>query len=801
MGEPILAIDYGTCSARAALAIEGRIELVREPASGSANWPASVFADGGNLIVGTLAERRKRIWPAAYRGEIKRDLARDVAVGLDGRGYPPRALVTAVISTLKAEAELQLNGGGSSGGGSNGAGGAGAGGGGGERLTRAVVTVPASYDPSGPLRRIMIAAAEAAGFVDVDLLAEPLAAAWSPLDGTQPEPGTLMLVYDLGGGTFEGALIEVGADGRHEMLSHSALHDCGGRDLDQILFDEILGLYGPGLEPLLNPPGSGEMYQTTASRTRHELLDFARAVKHQLSDIASVEDVFSPAGLLVSMRRDRFTQLASPTLARTMACCQHLLEAGGYGPEKLGGVLSVGGSAHIPVVTDILTGRLGVGTAWPTTQIYTPVDPELAVVLGAAAWASSVSTRRTTAARPNPVLVPARWDIPGARATMVRWLVEPGERYDAGAVLARVRLTDGSLFDLAMDAPGSLLHTHAEPGTPVRDADWLATTLPSGPAPLLGATGAGGGADLRGFERSTRPSHQVEVTARATLKGHERDVTSAAFSPDGHWLATTSKDGTRLWDVATGRTALTLSGRKSILIHDCAFSPDGRLLATTGSDKTARVWDVATGRQAVTLTGHRGPVYGCAFSPDGSLVATTGTDRTVRLWGAVSGKNIATLDGHRGTVYGCAFSPDGRLLVSAGAESTLLWDVSVGEIIMSLPGHTNFTGGCAFSPDGALLATAGNEGTRLTDTSNGSTVATLPGSAQSCAFSPDGKLLATASTDDTALLWDVATGAAVATLAGHSSTVISCAFAPFGLLLATTSTDMTARLWDIIYRP
>lgn len=782
MGEPILAIDYGTCSARAALAVDGRTELVREPASGSATWPASVFADGDNLIVGTLAERRKRIWPAAYRGEIKRDLTRDSAVTLDGRGYPARALVTAVFSALKAEAEQQLDG---------------------QVLTRAVITVPASYDPSGPLRRVMIAAAEAAGFVDVDLLAEPVAAAWAPLagvsPGAQPEPSSQLLVFDLGGGTFEGALVAVGADGRHEMLSHAALHDCGGRDLDQILFDEILGLYGPGLEPLLNPPGIGERYQTTASRTRHELLDFSRAVKHQLSDIAAVEDVFSPAGLLVSMRRERFVQLASPTLARTMACCQHLLEAGGTTADKLGGVLVVGGCAHIPVVTDILTGRLGVGTDWPAQQIFTAADPELAVVLGAAAWASSVSTRRTAAARPNPVLQPARWEIPGGRATMVRWLVEPGGRFDAGAILARVRLTDGSLFDLAMDVPGSLIHTHADPGTPVRDADWLATTLPSGPAPLVGGTS--GGADLRAFGRSSRPSHHVEVTARATLKGHERDVTSAAFSPDGTLLATTSKDGTRLWDVPTGRTSQTLSGRRSLLVHGCAFSPDGKLLATTGSDKTARIWDVTTGRQSVTLTGHRGPVYGCAFSPDGSLLATTGTDRTVRLWGAQTGKNIATLAGHRGTVYGCAFSPDGRLLVSAGAESTLLWDVSVGEIIMSLPGHTNFAGGCAFSPDGTLLATAGNEGTRLTDTASGTTVATLPGSAQGCAFSPDGQLLATASTDDTALLWDVVTGTAVATLTGHSGTVMSCAFAPFGLLLATTSTDMTARLWEITYTP
>ncbi|MCK9932094.1 Hsp70 family protein [Frankia sp. Mgl5] len=776
MVEPILAIDYGTYSASAALVVDGKVATVREPASGAAGWPASVFADGEVLVVGTLAERRKRIWPAAYRGGVKRDLTRNAAVTLDGRAHQPAALVTAVLAALRVEAEVQLAG---------------------EALRRAVVTVPASYDPAGPLRRTMIRAAEEAGFVDVDLLAEPVAAAWAPMGPAGPQPGNLVLVYDLGGGTFEAALVVVGEDGRHELLGHASLHDCGGRDFDQLLFDEILGHYGPGLEPLLNPTGVGEVFQTAASRTRHELLDFARAVKHQLTDVAFVEDVFSPAGLLVSLERDRFDKLASPTLARTMACCQHLLESTGISPEQLDGVLPVGGSSRMPVVTEILAGRLGVGTDWPHQHVFTAPEPDQAVVLGAASWAATVSTRRTVAARPDPVVRPARWDIPGGRATMVRWLVEPGARFDAGAVLARVRLTDGALFDLAAEGPGSLVETHAEPGSAVRDVDWLATTLPSGPAPA----GSARPADLRGFERSNRPSRNVEVTTRVTLTGHERDVTSAAFSPDGRLLATTSKDGTRLWDTTTGRTVGRLSGRKISAVHGCAFSPDGDLLATTGSDKTARIWEITTERLALTLAGHKGPVYGCAFSPDGRLLATVSTDRTVKLWGVSTGTNIATLTGHRGSVYGCAFSPDGRLLVTAGAESTLLWDVTIGETITSLAGHTNFANGCSFSPDGLLLATTSNDGTRLTDTPTGTTTLTLPGSAQSCAFSPDGVLLATASTDDTARLWDVATGTAVATLTGHSSTVMACAFAPYGLLLATTSTDKTARLWDITYTP
>jgi Hsp70 protein/WD domain, G-beta repeat len=693
VGEPILAIDYGTCHASAALAIDGQVEAVREPASGVVSWPSSVFADGDTLVVGTLAERRKRIWPAAYRGAVKRDLARDLPVALDGRSYPPAALVTAVLSALKTEAEAQL---------------------GGEPLARAVVTVPASYAPGGPLRKLMISAAEAAGIVDVDLLPEPVAAAWAPLPGAHPDPGELMLVYDLGGGTFDAALIAVGEAGRHELLGHSSLHDCGGRDLDQLLFDEILGQYGPGLEPLLNPTGIGEVFQTAASRTRHELVDFARAVKHQLTDVAVVEDVFGPAGLLVSIDRDRFTKLASPTLARTMACCQHLLEVTGTPPEKLGGVLLVGGCSRLPVVADILAARLGVGTDWPGQQLFIPPDPELAIVRGAATWAASVSTRRTTAARPSPVVQPARWDIPGGSATMVRWLVKPGARFEAGTVLARVRLTDGSLFDLAAEAPGSLIHTQAAPGTPVTDADWLATTIPTAPTPM----GSARPADLRGIERSQRPSHNVEVTSRATLSGHERDVTSCAFSPDGRLLATTSKDGARLWDTTTGRSHAVFASRKNTVLHGCAFSPDGRLLVVTGIDKTARIWDVGSAKQTMTFAGHKGPVYGCAFSPDGLLLATTS-----------------------------------------------------------------------------------NDGTRLTDTPTGTTTMTLGGSAQSCAFSPDGLLLAAASTDDVARLWDVATGTPVATLSGHSSTVMSCAFAPYGLVLATTSTDKTARLWEIIYTP
>nr|MDT0664930.1 Hsp70 family protein [Micromonospora sp. DSM 115978] len=264
----------------------------------------------------------------------------------------------------------------------------------------------------------------------------------------------------------------------HDLVDHASLHDCGGRDLDHLLYQEIRALGGGGLESMLGGPygagtgdgggGSGGYYdETTIARTSLELADFARTVKHQLTDVEVVEDVFGPAGLLVTVDRMRFTQLAAPSLARTLSCCLQLVHNAGTVPEKLAGVLVVGGSTRLPVVTDMLAGAVDVGAGWTGQRLFTVADPELAVVEGAAAWAAAVSTRRAPASRPTSVVQPAKWEIPGEPATLVRWLVEPGVRYEADAVLARVRLPDGSLFDLTADAPGRLLHHQALPGTPV----------------------------------------------------------------------------------------------------------------------------------------------------------------------------------------------------------------------------------------------------------------------------------------------------------------------------------------------
>jgi WD40 repeat protein len=208
------------------------------------------------------------------------------------------------------------------------------------------------------------------------------------------------------------------------------------------------------------------------------------------------------------------------------------------------------------------------------------------------------------------------------------------------------------------------------------------------------------------------------------MNGHENDVSSLDFSPDGSILASGSWDGTiRLWDVSKGQPICEPLRGHHNLVTSIAFSPDGSVLASASFNNTIRLWETSTGQQiGEPLQGHEDRVLCVAFSPDGSVLVSGSHDNTIRLWDPSTGQQIGEgLPGHTSEVNSVAFSPDGLILVSAGGsnygeedgERTIrLWDVSTRQPIGEpLRGHEDGVKSVAFSPDGSVLASGSSDGT------------------------------------------------------------------------------------------
>jgi len=316
--------------------------------------------------------------------------------------------------------------------------------------------------------------------------------------------------------------------------------------------------------------------------------------------------------------------------------------------------------------------------------------------------------------------------------------------------------------------------------------------------------------DRNGARRAPLAAAELAVAVwqsrwRLLLSGHQDQVSSATFSPDGTRIVTASWDKTaRIWDAATGQQLAVLRGHEGYL-SSAAFSPDGTRIVTASWDETARIWDAATGKQIVVLGGQEGLVWSAAFSPDGSRIVTASADvqhKTASIWDAATGKQIAVLRGHEDQVNSAAFSPDGTRIVTASSDRTVrIWDAATGHQIAVLRGHEGAVWRAVFSPDGSRIVMAPDDETaRIWDVMTAKEIAVLrgkEGTVTFAAFSADGSHIVTAARDKTARIWDAATGKQIAVLRGHGGDVSSAVFNPDGTRIVTSSSDKTVRIWDV----
>jgi WD40 repeat protein len=363
------------------------------------------------------------------------------------------------------------------------------------------------------------------------------------------------------------------------------------------------------------------------------------------------------------------------------------------------------------------------------------------------------------------------------------------------------------------------------------DGTHLASASRDGGVRLWSVAGVGGA----GAERADRTDRADRI-----LAGHTAEIRGLAFSADGAYLATASRDGTaRVWSVSDGSVHAVYEHGAEVLA--LAFAPAGApILATATGDGAIRRWDLRTGAEQ-RLGAHEGAAEVVAFSPDGALLASGGADGVVRLWQGASGAEIGHLAGTPDQIRRLAFAPDGARLWSMGRisgvrdwdldqrtrqrmrgprgnvnalavapggqhaatghgfGSVMLWDLATGQGTEVDDHDQSNVSILAFSPDGTLLASGSHNGSvRLYDRRQGN--ARALGVHQAWVywldFSPDGRWLASAGGDGAIEVWNLATGQ-VQRLDAGTAIIHHLTFSPASSHLATAGDDGAITLWDL----
>jgi len=350
----IVGIDLGTTNSEIAYIQDGQPVVIPDE-SGDALLPSVVgLSDDGRLLVGHAARNQWMLAPERTIKSIKRRMGEDSTVELGDHVYTPQEISAIILRTLKARAMQYLDG----------------------EITKAVITVPAYFNNAQ--RQATREAGELAGMEVVRILNEPTAASLT-YDTDQHELKRL-LVYDLGGGTFDVSIVQV-QEGVVEVLASHGDTQLGGDDFDAALAEHVMQRFEE--EHAVN------LRDLPAARAR--LLRAAEEAKKVLSSApyATVQEEYIaekagiPLHLTLEISRLEFEDLIQPLLDKTMTCVGQALDDASLIPSQLDQVLLVGGSTRSPIVSRLLEERL-------RQPAHQEVDPDLCVAMGAAVQAAMI---------------------------------------------------------------------------------------------------------------------------------------------------------------------------------------------------------------------------------------------------------------------------------------------------------------------------------------------------------------------------------------------------------------------------
>ena len=344
----VIGIDLGTTNSCVAV-IEGGEPVVIANAEGARTTPSVVgFGKNGERMVGQVAKRQAITNPDRTVSSIKRQMGSDYKVSIDDKKYTPQEISAMILQKLKTDAEAYL----------------------GEKVSEAVITVPAYFTDAQ--RQATKDAGHIAGLEVKRIINEPTAAALAY--GIDKEDDQKVMVYDLGGGTFDVSIIEMG-DGVQEVLATAGNNHLGGDDFDQRVMNWIIDEFKK----------SNGIDLRGDKMAMQRLKEAAEKAKIELSGVTSSDinlpyitvDATGPKHLELTLTRAKFNELTADLVESTMGPVRQAMSDSGLSTSEIDKVLMVGGSSRIPAVQEEIKKFIG-------NEPFKGINPDECVAIGAA---------------------------------------------------------------------------------------------------------------------------------------------------------------------------------------------------------------------------------------------------------------------------------------------------------------------------------------------------------------------------------------------------------------------------------